>query len=242
MGAKTSELLRIVMFGAGNVAFQLTKSLTELGHTVVQIVSRTEANAKSLAEIAHCDFTTDIRNVRLDADLYIMCVSDSVISELTKNLPKLQGIVVHTSGSTSIKVLSGVSDTYGVFYPFQTFTKGRDAELAQVPFCLEASNTKTYQILQQLVVSLKGTPVEMDSKQRQILHLTGVFSCNFSNHMFAISQLLTQEYDLDFSLLAPLIRETVEKALKGNPIDSQTGPAIRGDSETLKKQIGRAHV
>lgn len=237
MGAKSSELLRIVMFGAGNVAFQLTKSLTELGHIVVQIVSRTEDNAKSLAEIAHCDFTTDVRNVRHDADLYIMCVSDSVISELSKSLTKLQGIVVHTSGSTSIDVLSGVSDSYGVFYPFQTFTKGRDAKLAQVPFCLETSDTKTYQILQKLVVSLGGIPVEMNSKQRQILHLTGVFSCNFANHMFAISQLLTEEYGLDFNLLSPLIRETVEKALKGNPIDSQTGPAIRGDSETLKKHM-----
>ena len=237
MGAKSTELLRIVMFGAGNVAFQLTKSLTELGHSVVQIVSRTEPNAKSLAEIAHCDFTTDVRNVRHDADLYILCVSDSVICELAKNLGTLQGTVVHTSGSTAIDVLSNVSESYGVFYPFQTFSKGRDAKLAEVPFCLEASDEKTNQILQQLAVSLGGIPIAMDSQQRQILHLAGVFSCNFANHMFAISQLLTEEYELDFNLLAPLIRETVEKALKGSPIDSQTGPAIRGDSETIKKHM-----
>jgi len=237
MGAKSSELLRIVMFGAGNVAFQLTKSLTELGHSVIQIVSRTEPSAKSLAEILHCDFTTDIRNVRNDADLYIMAVSDSAISSLSKNLTPLQGIVVHTSGCTSGDVLSKVSERYGVFYPFQTFTKGREARLAQVPFCLEASDDETYWVLQQLAISLGGIPVEMDTHQRQVLHLSGVFSCNFVNHMFTISQLLAEEYKLDFNLLAPLINETVDKALKGNPIDAQTGPAVRGDSETLKKHM-----
>ena len=237
MGSKSSELLRIVMFGAGNVAFQLTKSFADLGHSIVQIVSKTEANAKLLAEMAHCDFTTDFRNVRNDADLYIMAVSDSAIASLCKTLAPLQGIVVHTSGSTPADVLSCVSDRFGVFYPFQTFTKGRKAKLEQVPFCLEASDEKSYEVLQQLAVSLGGNPVKMDTRQRRVLHLSGVFSCNFVNHMFAISQLLTEDNDLDFNLLEPLINETVGKALKGNPIDVQTGPAIRGDSETIKKHM-----
>ena len=70
-----------------------------------------------------------------------------------------------------------------------------------------------------------------------MLHLAGVFSCNFVNHMLAISQMLAEENEFDFKLLKPLVVETIEKALAGNPLDSQTGPAVRGDSETIKKHV-----
>ena len=42
---------------------------------------------------------------------------------------------------------------------------------------------------------------------------------------------------LDIKLLMPLIRETVEKALDQNPAAAQTGPAIRGDTDTMERHL-----
>jgi predicted short-subunit dehydrogenase-like oxidoreductase (DUF2520 family) len=76
---------------------------------------------------------------------------------------------------------------------------------------------------------------QIDSQQRRAIHLAAVFACNFSNHMMANAQELLRESELDFSILKPLIEETVEKALEVGPDNAQTGPAVRGDEKTLEK-------
>jgi predicted short-subunit dehydrogenase-like oxidoreductase (DUF2520 family) len=237
MVEQNTNSLRIVMLGAGNVATILTKSLIGAGHRVVQVVSRSQGNAQELATIANCPFTTSASETIPNADIYIIAVSDSGLSELKRQLPKVNGVVVHTSGSNPISILSSISNNYGVFYPFQTFTKGREIALAEVPFCIEGSSDNVNTILFNLAKSLGGKPVEMDSEMRQMLHLAGVFSCNFVNHMLAVGQVLAQEYELDYNLLRPLINETISKALANTPLGSQTGPAVRGDSETIKKHV-----
>ena len=44
-----------------------------------------------------------------------------------------------------------------------------------------------------------------------------------------------EEHNIDFNILKPLIKETTFKINKYNPIDVQTGPAIRNDISTIKK-------
>jgi predicted short-subunit dehydrogenase-like oxidoreductase (DUF2520 family) len=69
------------------------------------------------------------------------------------------------------------------------------------------------------------------------LHIAAVFACNFSNHLYALSQELLKEQDLDFDLLRPLIAETAAKVQSNEPIKMQTGPASRGDQETVDAHI-----
>lgn len=228
---------RIVQIGAGNVATHISKALQVAGHSVVQVVGRTEVNTRTLAKEIGAAYTITTSNIDKAADLYIISVSDSAISDVLSALPHLSGIVVHTSGSTPASVLQRVSESYGVFYPFQTFSKARNVSLKGVPFCIEASGAHVVSALSQIAASIGGKPVEMDSEQRRWLHLTGVFACNFVNHMFSISQAIAQERGLTFDMLKPLIGETISKALEAGPENSQTGPAIRGDSETIKKHV-----
>lgn len=42
---------------------------------------------------------------------------------------------------------------------------------------------------------------------------------------------------LDFDLLRPLIRETSAKVQAFMPAEVQTGPAARGDAETMRKHL-----
>jgi predicted short-subunit dehydrogenase-like oxidoreductase (DUF2520 family) len=75
----------------------------------------------------------------------------------------------------------------------------------------------------------------LDSAQRLRLHLGAVFASNFTNHALGIAHQLLAEAKLDFNLLAPLVRETMEKALgaQPSPFAVQTGPAVRHDAPTL---------
>jgi predicted short-subunit dehydrogenase-like oxidoreductase (DUF2520 family) len=228
------QTIDIVIIGAGNVASHLSKSFHEKGHRIVQILGRNKENAKELADQFKCDYITVPHDVNPNADLYMMCVPDTVIPKLAKKLPLLKGILAHTSGGTPLDVISKVNNRCGVFYPFQTFTKGRVIPLTNVPFCIEASSPEVLRELFDLAQSLGAKPLEMDFETRRWLHLAGVFSCNFVNHMLAISKLLSDEKKFPFDVLKPLVFETIKKGMEGNPIASQTGPAVRGDSETIR--------
>ena len=77
----------------------------------------------------------------------------------------------------------------------------------------------------------------MNTKNRKIIHLSAVFSCNFINHLFYISKNILNNEKIDFSLLKPIIFETTNKAFKYNIEENQTGPAKRKDLKTIEKHL-----
>ena len=60
-----------------------------------------------------------------------------------------------------------------------------------------------------------------------------MFSCNFANHLWTLADELLREQGLPFEALKPLIRTTVEKLNRLTPADSQTGPAVRHDTQVI---------
>jgi predicted short-subunit dehydrogenase-like oxidoreductase (DUF2520 family) len=64
-----------------------------------------------------------------------------------------------------------------------------------------------------------------------------VFASNFTNHMVLLSQEIMKENSLSFDWLKPLISETLSKSLTIGPENAQTGPARRGDFETLDQHL-----
>ncbi|MCM1490278.1 MAG: DUF2520 domain-containing protein [Muribaculum sp.] len=174
-----------------------------------------------------------------DADLYIISVSDSAVEEVAGKLPKVKGIVVHTTGSVPMSALKNVEcKGYGVVYPFQTISKQRPLDAEEIPLLLEASDTATSDFLVNTAHEYGFDKIQMaDSKKRGIVHLTGTFACNFTNAMIAISQKILSETGIDAAIVNPLIAETFEKIKKIPAKEAQTGPAIRKDSHTLEKHI-----
>lgn len=172
-----------------------------------------------------------------DADLYIIAVSDSAVEEVAKNLPKVDGVVVHTTGSVPMDVLSQVDcKGYGVLYPFQTISKQRQLDAKDIPLLIEACNEETAGFISDIAQKHGFEKIQMaDSKRRGIVHLTGTFACNFTNAMIAISQKILNEAGINEDVVNPLIAETFEKIKSIPARDAQTGPAIRKDYPTLRK-------
>jgi predicted short-subunit dehydrogenase-like oxidoreductase (DUF2520 family) len=74
----------------------------------------------------------------------------------------------------------------------------------------------------------------LSSEQRKSLHLAAVFANNFANLMFELSEELLEQSDIDRTILQPLIIETANKILMQPARESQTGPAARGDKQTIQ--------
>lgn len=229
----------VVIIGAGNVATCLAKALKNKGFCIEGIYSRNIQNAQELTRLVGGIATDNIHEVSIDADLYIIAITDDAI-ELISNQIKVNGLVVHTSGSTALNALSN-NKRFGVLYALQTFTKNTDVNLLQVPFLVEANNYNDELLLITLAKLLSDNVQVATTPQRQNLHVAAVFANNFSNHMFAIAKMLVEEHQLSFDLLKPLILQTAKNAVELNPLNVQTGPAIRRDGLTLSTHIEVLH-
>jgi predicted short-subunit dehydrogenase-like oxidoreductase (DUF2520 family) len=227
---------RVVLIGAGNLATSLAYALKIHGCSVVQVYSRTMKSAKALADKVDAEAIDSFGNIVTDASYYFVALPDDAILQVAEKLPKLNGIVAHTSGSTPMSVLNRVqAPGFGVFYPFQTFSREKVIPFNNIPICLEASDEETYTKLELLAQKISDIVEPMNSEQRRWLHLTGVFACNFTNHMLSHAYRITAMHNIDFNIVKPLVLETISKAFEGNPADYQTGPAIRYDSVTLRR-------
>lgn len=232
--------IKIAILGTGNVAWHLSRVLENAGHVIAHVYDRDLSKAKKFGLDffnASAGNSTDLTNV--DATLFILAISDDSIEEVAQQLRLPQhAILAHTSGTVPLNAL-GYAQTQriGVFYPLQTFSKGRVIDFRNVPICIEGESKSTSELLKDVAADISGSVYELESGQRKVIHLSAVFACNFTNHMFTIAKNILEEHQLSFEMLKPLIVETLNKSFEIGPENAQTGPAKRGDIETLDQQF-----
>ena len=233
----TNQILTVSIIGSGNVATALGEVISSNGIRVLEVFSPNIDNSKLLAEKVGCNYVENIEKLNTISDLYIIAIPDNEISNVITKLKSKEGIMVHTSGSQPSDVFEGKFHHYGVFYPLQTFTKGKQVDFQEVPICIEGSNDITSELLVQLAKKISNNVVLLNSEKRQYLHLTAVTVNNFSNLLYNLAHDVLNEKDIVFSLLHPLIKETAVKIRDVNPYQAQTGPALRKEISTINKHL-----
>lgn len=235
---ETAQSGKLILMGAGNLAWHLGPALRDAGYSILQVFSRSEDSARSLAERLDSRWTTDPGQLEPDADIQVFCVSDRVIPDLLCRIElKKRPMMVHTAGSVPADIFKGISAEYGVLYPLMTFSKERPVDFRGIPVCIEGNSPNSTAILERMAGRISNRMYRMDSQNRKILHLAGIIACNFSNHMYHLSQDILLSKGMDFNLLKPLIMETASKVIEMDPAAAQTGPASRNDSEVVRSHI-----
>lgn len=222
--------MKIVIIGSGNVAYHLARAFQENNIPVSQLFGRNGNDLKFISDQLQIPFST----TRLaDADLYLICVSDGSISEVSKLITKENCLVSHTSGSLPKEILEGKYRKSN-FYPLQTFSKFKDLNYKDIPFFVEADDQQDLELLQNLALTISDKVMVSTYEKRKYLHLTAVFACNFVNHLFARAKEISDSQEIPFDYFLPLIKETTEKIEILEPKLAQTGPAVRNDERVLQ--------
>ncbi|WP_341837649.1 DUF2520 domain-containing protein [Chitinophaga pollutisoli] len=222
----------IVIIGSGNVAHCFGHFMKLHGHPVKQVISRNRENARLLAETLGAEHSADLFDIHMEADIYLLAVGDEALVQLNNDLRLGRRIVVHTAGAVPLSAISNISANTGVLYPLQSIRK-ENKSYPEIPLLLEASSDEVQKRLLALAQSISGSISIMNSEQRLQMHLAAVFCNNFTNHLIALAKFYCEQEGRDFSLLAPIIRETFQRLDKFPPEHVQTGPAIRNDARTM---------
>ncbi|MCW5520482.1 DUF2520 domain-containing protein [Aureitalea sp. L0-47] len=227
-------MISTVVLGFGNVGKHLCLALEQSDAAqLVQIYNRSESEVpESLQKVEFIHELGDLTR----ADLYLIALPDDAIKSFSDKLKKHNSVVAHTSGSKSLEALKK-HDRAGVFYPLQTFSSERTMDLRTVPICIEAKHPEDEAMLVQLAESISEKVKVISSEERKKLHLAAVFASNFPNHLYHMASEILGEHQLDFDLLKPLIAETADKIQSLPPVDAQTGPARRGDENTIENHL-----
>lgn len=206
----------VAIVGQGNVGFHLYHELLKTEDIRVEQFNSREKNSLE------------------DFDVAIIAVTDDAIAEVSKYIES--ELVVHTSGSTHINVLKN-KNRKGVFYPLQSFTKGKTVDFSKIPICAEARTEKDEKTLGSLASRLRSGFYNIGSEERKYIHVAAVFVNNFTNHMYKTAWDIFGEHHIPFNILRPLIEETIEKIDRLSPDEAQTGPAIRNDQKTIENHL-----
>ncbi|RFZ85482.1 DUF2520 domain-containing protein [Mucilaginibacter terrenus] len=229
--------MRITLIGSGNVSTHLAAAFKNAGHRIIQVYSRQMQHAALLAYHVGASAIDSLADISADTDLFVISVKDDAIKDIAPHLTGQGKLVVHTSGAVSLQELQNFTKNAGVFYLLQTFSKTKEVNFWDVPLCVEGSDDNITKMLEELARTISNNVYRVDSAQRKVLHLSAVFACNFTNHLYDISQQLLAEHNMSFDMLRPLITETADKVREHSPADVQTGPAVRHDLQTMTAHL-----
>lgn len=228
--------MQVVIIGTGNTATVFGRLFQKKGHNVVQVYGRDILKAEVLAEELKATPTSVLSTLSKNADLYLIAVADKAVAEVATQLDINDHLVVHTTASLSKHVLKEASKNYGVLYPLQSLRKEMSLD-TPIPLLVDGNKEEVTVQIEQIAAALSSTVIKANDQTRVKMHVAAVFACNFTNYMYLQSAAFCEKEGLEFSLLQPLIEETATRLRAFHPSEVFTGPAVRGDMETINKHL-----
>ncbi len=236
------DKLRHHIIGTGRWGSWLTSRLHEIGHEIVSLRNRSDTSAKRLAkELGLPHSSNDFENgiPFLDGDLIWCCVPDDELAVLSRSINKKNAKthIVHCSGTSPLLK----STSTGVFWPIQSFTSSDTPDWSNLPIIVQASSPAFAKTLLDIATEVSGLLpklVEHD-EDRMRLHLGAVMTQNFSNLLWRLTEEVFAKADneIDYKVLLPLAQNHLSKLANRSPAELQTGPASRGDEQTLNAHL-----
>lgn len=243
------ERPQLIIYGFGNLGYHLLKLFWGRGIRNISIVTNQQLQGDFVEGIYYLtgvhreskyqiklgeDVPLITREVFLenssnlsDKSIVFLSINDDQIEksliEFEKSHSRFQRVIL--SGGYQFK--EGLPSGVSVIYPLYSFSKNSEVDWSSVPIFLESPNQSILELLTKLNLQ---QVTQLNSEQRNLLHIAAVFANNFTNAMFiAAQEILKTTPELKMEYLLPIIHQTIEKLHNSQALDNQTGPAKRGD-------------
>ncbi|GAB4449983.1 MAG: DUF2520 domain-containing protein [Bacteroidia bacterium] len=254
---------KILIIGAGNIGYHLAKQYQQASKKIiVEVANRRDNDVIQRLNNDGIKTYLGLKNIPDDANMYLICVKDNAILDIARKLAKIipkRSLVVHTSGAVDQTILSHFT-YYGCLYPLYSFSKNEDnINWSNIPIFVVSDNVNAEKKILKFASLLNPQSINIiDELDKIMLHIMAVFGNNFTNAlMCAIHQILhsyveyrknnphskspafsnIEQPEIIYQYISNFAIQTIERSKKGNPINFQTGPAIRNDSDTIDEHL-----
>ncbi len=240
-----------ILIGLGAVGRALVLALVRAGYDCRGLVGRGEEQL--LARLCKAPLMTSLDSLPDDFHLLFLCVRDNQIAslaeELSKRIPPLTPpqaggnlIVFHTAGALSSDVLAPLREkgaNVATFHPFGSFPRaGKPPSFKGLTFGIEGTPAAEARA-EQIARDLGGSPLIVPAEARAMYHLAAVFASNFIVGDIALAVKMLGQMGLDeaqvLQVISPIVEGTFRNVKELGVKGALTGPAARGDKETLAK-------
>jgi len=162
------------------------------------------------------------------ADLTLLCVPDTAIRDVARDLVPRPGWIGHVSGATPLTALDLHERRFGL-HPLQSFTRARGPE--QLDGAFAAVTAETDDALDrgfELARLLGLEPFGLAEEARPLYHAGAAIASNYLVTLHRVAAELFRAAGAPPEALLPLMRRTIENDFE------LTGPIERGDWETVE--------
>jgi len=211
------QSIRII--GPGRAGTSLAAALAAHGWDVVGFLGR------------HDDLTNAAKGV----DVLVIATPDDVIAEVAVQVaPRARTTVLHLSGSLGLEALAPHPRRAALhpLVPLPNALVGATRLASGVTFAVSGEP-----VARSLALSLGGRVVEVADADRATYHAA---ACIAANHVVALLgqvERVAAEAGLDLEAFLPLTRAAVDDVAALGPQRALTGPAVRGDWDTLSRHL-----
>ncbi len=234
----------IVLIGQGRVGASLAQHL-ERSQISIEVAGRQELRDPHSAlwkNISHAGAQEPYCGT-----LIVLAVPDGEIPHVVERLTTCIAhshriVVVHTAGAHTESILEplrAIGCSVGTMHPFQTFPTCDTALLRDIPWGVRGSEF-VVDIVTPVVAALGGKLIHLrgTEEDQALYHATAVMASNFQHVLYHCAKEMASRLGIaPEELLPPIVNTTAAIAMK-NVHDTHatiTGPAARGDTETLEK-------
>src|SRR6476619_6797876 len=162
------------------------------------------------------------------ADLTLLCVPDTAIRDVARDLVPGPGWIAHVSGGTPLAALDPHERRFGL-HPVQTFTRARGPEQLDGAFAAVTAETPEARERGYELARLLGLkPFELADDARPLYHAGAAIASNYLVTLHAVASELFRAAGAPPEGLVPLMRRTIDNGFE------LTGPIERGDWETVE--------
>ena len=170
-----------------------------------------------------------------DVDLVVVATPDSAIAGVASAIaPAETAVVAHMAGSLGLGVLDGHPRAASV-HPLAALPDASVGSRRLLSGCWFAVAGDPLAL--EVVADLGGRAFEVDDDCRAAYHAAAVVA---SNHLVALlgqAQRIADEAGVPFAAIVDLVRSTVESVAELGPAAALTGPAARGDADTIRRHL-----
>ena len=208
---------RIRLIGKGRAAMSLARALDRAGWQIMGLLGRTD----------------DFASAGAGTDLLVLAVPDSAIATVAEMVEPGDAVVAHMSGSLGLDVLSPHARRGGV-HPLVALP---NAEVGASRLVGAWFGVCGDPMMARVVSDLGGQSFEVSDEQRAAYHAAAAVA---SNHLVALMgqvERIAEGVGVPPQAYVQLAAGALDNVAALGPADALTGPAARGDWETLVRHL-----